>query len=156
MRAATDLLLSPSRISMSFHSCAESCIASATCAAVTIKRGERNQPVPRIPTTPGCALISSSLKYLAMLMVEWTNGEGTRHAASTREQATTSTKTENNDRRMMPPGSHVVRTWIDLQRTREDPETRKLAARRGRDCDQGATTGENFVTQFHPDAASRI
>src|SRR5262249_8113933 len=131
MRAATDLLLSPSRISMSFHSCAESCIASATCAAVTIKRGERNQPVPRIPTTPGCALISSSLKYLARLVVEGTNGEGSRHAASTREQATTSTRMENNDRRMMPPGSHVVRTWIDFAADERRPRDKKASSARG-------------------------
>jgi hypothetical protein len=58
-----------------------------------------------------------------MLIVDWTNIDGSIHAASTRKHATTRTRTENSDRRMMPPGSHVVRTWIDLQRTREDPET---------------------------------
>src|SRR5882757_8497560 len=38
-----------------------------------------------------------------MLIVEWTNIDGSRHAASMREPATTRITTENNDRRMMPP-----------------------------------------------------
>jgi hypothetical protein len=41
------------RTSISFQSVAERCMASATCAAVTINRGVRNQPVPRAPSMAG-------------------------------------------------------------------------------------------------------
>src|SRR5215471_17987200 len=109
-----------------------------------------------MPTTPGCALLSSSLKYLAMLMVEWASVEGSRHAASPRAHATTSRRNESNDRRMMPPGSHVVRTWIDLQWTREDPEIGKLAVRGGRDCDRGATAASEFAADLCGGAARWI
>ena len=57
-----------SRVSTCFQSWSERRMAVATCSAVTIDAGERNQAVPRIPSTP--VFCSPSSKYLEMLAVE--------------------------------------------------------------------------------------
>src|SRR5215813_12651629 len=53
MRAAIDCLSSPFRISTCFQFWSDRCMAAAACLTVTIDSGERNQPVPLIPSTPG-------------------------------------------------------------------------------------------------------
>ena len=47
----------PSQISICFQSVPERCIASATCATVAIERGDRNHPVPLMPSTLGLRLL---------------------------------------------------------------------------------------------------
>jgi hypothetical protein len=48
----------------------ERCMAAATCSAVAIDIGERNQPVPLIPSTSGFASLSLSSRCRMMLTVE--------------------------------------------------------------------------------------
>ena len=102
MRAEIDHLLSLSRISISFQSFAERCMASTTCAAVTIDRAERNQPVPRIPSVLGVAFLSSSLNSLVMLTVERTSVEGSMHDASIPVDVALRTRIENKHWRIAP------------------------------------------------------
>src|SRR5437660_9996600 len=75
-------------------------MASTTCAAVTIDRAERNQPVPRIPSVLGVAFLSSSLNSLVMLTVERTSVEGSMHDASIPVDVALRTKIENKHRRI--------------------------------------------------------
>src|SRR5689334_25390186 len=83
MRVGTTALLVELRISSSFHWLEESCMASATCAAVTKSRGERNQPVPLIATTSAAGRLSPSANSREMLAVVLVRLEGSMHEAAT-------------------------------------------------------------------------
>src|SRR5262249_18634334 len=127
MRTAIEALFSVSRMPISFQACEERCIASATCAAVTTSRGDRNQPVPRIPMTPGSAARSCASKSRVMLTVEGATVDGSTQAASMREETTgiartQTARTQTPRRRMMqPPGSH--RGWVYKRARNPTPET---------------------------------
>src|SRR6476620_10540742 len=70
-----------------FHSCVESFIPEATCAAVTMVVGDWNHAVARTATTSDCGLRSESSKYRVMLTAECASCPGSTHAVSARDCA---------------------------------------------------------------------
>src|SRR5262249_7636066 len=76
MRAEFDQLSAPSSTLSDFHSCVESFIPKATCAAVTTVVGDWNHAVPRTPTTSDCGFRSASSKNRVMLTVECASDVG--------------------------------------------------------------------------------
>src|SRR6476469_1568078 len=70
-----------------FHSCVESFIPEATCAAVTRVVGDWNHAVARTATTSDCGLRSASSKYRVMLTVECASWARSTHAVSARDCA---------------------------------------------------------------------
>src|SRR5262245_31015708 len=99
-RLARSVLFLPSQTSRSFHRVEESCIASATCAAVTTSSGERNQPVPAMPARPGPNLRSSALKLREMLTVVLLRADGSMHAALADGKTATSAPMTSNKRHL--------------------------------------------------------
>jgi hypothetical protein len=72
-------------------------MAAATCSAVTIDVGERNQAVPRMPSGP--SFCSPPSKYLEMLTVERASVEGSIHVAATEEDIAPNRRAETTNRR---------------------------------------------------------
>ena len=77
-------------------------MASATWAAVTIKREVRNQAVPRMPKIEDAADLSASLNSLVMLTVDATRVSGSMQAASTPNDAPMTNAIATSPRRIAP------------------------------------------------------
>ncbi len=100
MRTGIEVFVSAPRISTALHCCCERSMASATCAAVATRRGDRNQPEPPMPMVPGVALRSSSVNSVVMLSVERASIAGSRHAPSVRAHAKTRSSAPSNHRQL--------------------------------------------------------
>ena len=118
------------------HSCADRCMASATCAAVTANRGDRNQAVPRMPSRLGSARRSSSPKCLPMLTVERTSVEGSTHWAELPPAVASRMRMASTHWRIAPPPG---RDWHVDETTSSYPAS--LSGWGGRDCALGAAEG---------------
>src|SRR5262249_8574733 len=100
-----DWVSTPSLMSSDFHSVVN-IIPVLTCSAVTMVVGDRNQAVPLVPITPGCAARSASSKYRVMLTAECASCAGSMQAASSRVADTDSTtRIQAKFRPRIPTGS---------------------------------------------------